>query len=68
MRHGDASRQRSATRSDLCQHAGGLRFRRLAELVAHLRIDKIVASPLVRAQETASLVARVLAMKFKGHV
>ena len=51
------SLQPSTTRHAGCRRAGGLRFRRSAERLSHLIIDKIVASPLVRAQETASLVA-----------
>ena len=50
------SRQRSATRSPVWR-AGDPRFRDWSRAAAHLSIDKIVASPLVRAQETASLVA-----------
>ena len=69
MRHGDAEpsavsdevRPLSARGRSEVQEVG-------RALVAHLGIDRIVASPLVRAQETASLVAACLAMKFKGHV
>jgi phosphohistidine phosphatase len=58
MRHGDAEpsavsdevRPLSARGRSEVQEVG-------RALVAHLGIDKIVASPLVRAQETASLVA-----------
>ena len=58
MRHGDAEpsavsdevRRLSARGRSEVQEVG-------RALVAHLGIDKIVASPLVRAQETASLVA-----------
>jgi len=58
MRHGDAEpsavsdevRPLSARGRSEVQEVG-------RALVAHLGIDRIVASPLVRAQETASLVA-----------
>ena len=58
MRHGDAEpsavsdevRPLSARGRSEVQEVG-------RALVAHLEIDRIVASPLVRAQETASLVA-----------
>ena len=58
MRHGDAEpsavsdevRPLSARGRSEVQEVG-------RALVAHLGLDKIVASPLVRAQETASLVA-----------
>ena len=50
------SRRRSAMKTAHCQRVGGLVERIGSALFEHLRIDRIVASPLLRAQETASLI------------
>ena len=58
MRHGDAEPSAVNDEARRLSARGRSEVQRIGRaLVTHLLIDKIVASPLVRAQETASLVA-----------
>ena len=58
MRHGDAEPSAVSDEVRPLSARGRAEVQEVGRaLVAHLGIDKIVASPLVRAQETASLVA-----------
>ena len=58
MRHGDAEPSAVSDKGRPLSARGRSEVQRIGRaLAAHLSIDKIVASPLVRAQETASLVA-----------
>ena len=58
MRHGDAEPSAVSDEVRPLSVRGRSEVQEVGRaLVAHLGIDKIVASPLVRAQETASLVA-----------
>ena len=58
MRHGDAEPSAVSDKGRPLSARGRSEVQRIGRaLAAHLGIDKIVASPLVRAQETASLVA-----------